>query len=360
MSSPVADGLGPVPGPVGVGGPDDPALSPRNDEQDALLGPQDDAGVGADRLVRHDHVHALRHPHLVAGLDAAELVHQVGPHPGAHHDPLGGDVDVAPGLLVVHPRAGDPLPVRAAQQLAGADPGGDQGPVRGGGPGHGQRVPGVVRLRVVVQQRPGQARRLQRGREPQRPAYGQVPVVRHRPLGPLERVVQHQAGADVRPFEHLAVQRVEERNRLDQVRGQLRDEQVALTERLPHQLEVKLLEVPKAAVDELARPARRARGKVPGLDQRDPEPPGRGVQRGSRAGHAAADDEDVEVRAGQAIEDSATVTGIQPAVFGHELFLLLKCPAAYARGFTFLTGPAYSVCTSSTSPARPRAKSLYG
>src|SRR5262249_61241220 len=92
--------------PVGVGGADDPALTPRDDEQDALLGPQDDPGVGTDGLVGDHHMYALGHPHLVARADPGHLVDQVGPHPGADDDPPGRHVDVAARLLVPYPRSG--------------------------------------------------------------------------------------------------------------------------------------------------------------------------------------------------------------------------------------------------------------
>jgi len=41
-------------------------------------------------------------------------------------------------------------------------------------------------------------------------------------------------------------------NRLDQVRSELGHQQVALVQGFPHQLEVELLQVPQATVNELA------------------------------------------------------------------------------------------------------------
>ena len=158
------------------------------------------------------------------------------------------------------------------------------------GAGHGQRVPRVIDLRVVVEHGAGEPVRRQRRRALQRSARGQVPVPRHRPPRALHRVVQHQARAHVRPLDHLLVQRVQERDRLDQVRGELGHEQVAFPQRLVDQLEVELLQVPQAAVDELARPARRARGQVARLHQGHPQAAGRGIQGGPGPRYSSAYD----------------------------------------------------------------------
>src|ERR1700720_1542787 len=107
--------------------------------------------------------------------------------------------------------------------------------------------------------------------------------MRHRPPRAFHRVVQDQAGPDVGPLDHLLVQRVHEGNRLDQVRGELGYQQVALTERLVDQLEVQLLQVAQPAGDELARPARGARSQISRFHQGDPQASGSGVQGSPRA-----------------------------------------------------------------------------
>ena len=60
-----------------------------------------------------------------------------------------------------------------------------------------------------------------------------------------------------------------------------------------------MLQVAKAAVDELARTARRAGGEVPLLDECDRQPTADGVERDAATGHSAADDEHVERLLGQ-------------------------------------------------------------
>ena len=301
--------LGPVAGEVGIGGPDDPPLAPRDEEQHALVGAHDHAGVGVDRRARRHDVHALGHAHVVAGLDAARLVDEVRPDPGADDDPRGVHVELAAGLLIAHPRAGHPgaagviqVPGSvpgAAQQFHRARAGHHDRAVRRRGPGHRERVPRVVDLGVVVHHRAGQPVGPQRGRAAQRPARGEVPVIGHRSLGALHRVVDHQAGADVRALDHLLVDRVQERHRPHQVRRQLADQQVALAQRLLHELEVALLQVAQPPVDQLAGPARRARGQVARLHEADPQPSGRGIQGRARAGDATPDDKDVQRPGGQ-------------------------------------------------------------
>ena len=312
-------GLVPLAGPLGVGGADDPPLAPRDEEQHALLGADDHAGVGVDGGPGHHQVHALGHPHLVTGPHPVERVHQVGPHPGAHHHPLRQNVDRPVGFFVKHPGADHRRPVRRPQQRRRARPGHHDRAVRRRGPRHGDRVPGVVHLRVVVDHRAGQPVGAQRGRAAQRAARAEVPVVRDRAPGALHRVIDHQAGAHVRPLHDLPVQRIEERHRPDQVRREPGDEQVAFPQRLPHQLEVALLQVPQAAVDQLARPARRAGGEVTGLDQTHPQAPGRGVQRGPRAGDAAAHHQDIERARGQLLQRCGPVTCVKST--GHGRFL---------------------------------------
>jgi hypothetical protein len=78
------------------------------------------------------------------------------------------------------------------------------------------------------------------------------------------------------------------------VRGDPVQHQLAFPEGFADQAELQLFEVAEAAVEQLAGPARRAGGQVSGLDERDPQAPRRGVQRGPDPDHAAADDDDVE------------------------------------------------------------------
>ena len=124
-----------------------------------------------------------------------------------------------------------------------------------------------------------------------------------------ELVVEHQAGGDVRAFPPPLGQRVEKRQRLDQMRRQRGQRQLALEERLTHQAEFQLLEVTQPAVKHLRGPTRRAGGEVTGFHQRDFQPAGGGVQRCSGTHHAAADDHDVELLAAETVPGRGALLG---------------------------------------------------
>ena len=189
-----------------------------------------------------------------------------------------------PPSHVLHPGADDPLAL--AQEAD--DPGavGDLRAVRRRRADQGRHIPGVVHLRVVVLQRPDQGVLLQAGRHPQRvPArevtvHGQAAAVsarrstsRRRARRPSPRSSRSQP---------LCCKRIQERHRLHQVRREPLQQQPALLQRLPDEREVQHLQIAQAAVDELARPARRARRPVTRLDQPGGQAAGRRVQRGAR------------------------------------------------------------------------------
>ena len=79
------------------------------------------------------------------------------------------------------------------------------------------------------------------------------------------------------------------------MRGDLLQQQAPLRQRLGDEAEVEHLQVAQAAVDQLAGPARRARGEVAGLDEPDAEAARGRVERRTASDHATADDQDVEL-----------------------------------------------------------------
>ena len=151
---------------------------------------------------------------------------------------------------------------------------------------------------------------LEPGRQPQRARPGQMLLRRNR-FRAAQLVVEEDARGHVRPLPPPLGQREQERQRLDQVRRQRRQRQLALVQRLAHQPELQLLEVAQPAVEHLRRAARRAGGEVAGLDQRDLEAAGGRVQRGARADHAAADDDDVELLAAEPLPGLFALLGAQ-------------------------------------------------
>ena len=269
---------------------------PRHQEQAApVLGHGDHHGdVVADLVPRHREVHALGWSH---GGGAAAVAHRqqlVGPHAGGvHHDP-GGHVD---GVPVGGDGDARDAPDGVVPQRRHGGVGGHRGAQGCGRAGHGQREAGVVDLRVEVQVAVGQ------------------PVARHggqvgQRLGAREALVQPPdagaAGEVVEPHglaqrpAHLAVHhaalgrdRDEEGQGAHQMGG-VAQQSLALVQRLVHQPDLALLEVAEAAVGQLRRLGRRARGQVALVDQRHAQASARRVERHAGAGDAGADDQHVE------------------------------------------------------------------
>ena len=90
-----------------VRGADHPVPRPRDDEQDRLLGLQDQPDVAGDAAARDDDVDALAGQHAQAALGARQRLGLLGPHAGRVDDGPRPDVDVLAGLQVDHLGAGD-------------------------------------------------------------------------------------------------------------------------------------------------------------------------------------------------------------------------------------------------------------
>src|SRR5512132_1029898 len=108
-------------------------------------------------------------------------------------------------------------------------------------------------------------------------------------------VVHADSQTSVAAVDHGPGERVEEWYRLGEVRSQLVQGQRALLEGFEDQGEVELLQIAEPAVEELAGPARGARGEVAGFDQADAQAAGDRIQCAAAARDAGADHEDVEV-----------------------------------------------------------------
>ncbi|OPZ49989.1 MAG: hypothetical protein BWY91_02931 [bacterium ADurb.BinA028] len=296
--------MGLVQRPVGVGRPDDPVPSPRDDEQHRLLGAQDDAALGVDTVTRDDEVHALGCPHVELAALADQRLGVIGPHASRVDDLAGQDVELAAGHLVERPNPRNPLALTQKPYCRNA--GRDVGAVGRCRASELHGMPRVVHLRVVVLHGTDQRGRLEGRGDLERLAPGEVLVPGQPgrvPRRPGHRVVERQAGLDVGPLDHRFGQRVEERHRSHQVRGEAGEQQPALLERLGDEPEVEHLQVAQAAVDELAAAAGRARGEVALLDEPRAQAPGHRVQGAAGARHPTADDEDVEFLArGEAVD----------------------------------------------------------
>ena len=151
----------------------------------------------------------------------------------------------------------------------------------------------VVGLVVVVDAACAQPVRSQRGG--QRERAGGRDDQRRAVAEARERAVGDHAGADRdRAVRAVGAQRHAEAQRAHEVGGDDTGERTALGVRLAHELHVAHAQVAEAAVDQLGGRARRPRGEVVALEQRDAQSGPRGDPRDAGADDPAADDHDVE------------------------------------------------------------------
>ena len=111
---------------------------------------------------------------------------------------------------------------------------------------------GVVGLGVVVEQGAGERLTLERGGDLAGPRPGELLVPRRRARA-THGVVEREPRCHVWALPPAARERVEERHRTHEVRRKARQHQLALLECLADEVEVHLLEVAQAAVEELGR-----------------------------------------------------------------------------------------------------------
>ena len=201
--------------PIRVGGADDPVVLPGDDEEHALRGAQNQAGVSMNPVSGDHQVDALGRAHLNSAA-TGHLLDLVGPNPGGVDDLVSAHLNLATAFEAAQVNPGDAL----ARQGQAFDPGaaGDGGAVQGSRPHQGEGVPGIVHLGVVVLDgafdlRAGQARKCAEGL----PA-AQVPVPGQVPPQAREQVVNQYPGADVGAFPDPVEEGIEERNRDHQMR----------------------------------------------------------------------------------------------------------------------------------------------
>ena len=270
----------------------------RHEEEHGLLGLQQHAGRAAEPLSRHDDVDALGGQHVQPTVGVGQLLDVVGPHPGAVDDVLGLAHDPGIGLQVDQHRTvgatlgvlGDLHDLGAIGRLGavghrGADQRGDQ--------------PRVVDRGVVVLDSADGGVVLEVG-ELALEALAASVLVDRQGAAPRhdvgQGVVERDAGTVVGPLPDPVLEGDQEGHWLDQVRSELGEQQTTFGQCLVHQLEVEHLQVPQAAMDQLGRPLRRARGVVLSLDQHRRQATGGGIEGHPCAGDPAADDEAVDHR----------------------------------------------------------------
>ncbi len=109
---------------------------------------------------------------------------------------------------------------------------------------------------------------------------------------PADAVVEEEPGTDHPRRAQVRLVRQHERQRLDQVR-RLREQHLALGERLGDQPEFVVLEIAQSAVDQLGAPLRGCRGEIVLLDQQRREPAPGSVARHAGTVDATPDDQEI-------------------------------------------------------------------
>ena len=304
-------GLGDVQVPGGVGGADDPVLGPGDDEQDRLLGAQEDPGLGVDGLLGDHDVDALGGQDLQASRVGGQVLDVLGPHSGGVNGALGPDLVVGAGGQV-----GDAGAVDMAA-LVGEEAGdlravGGQRPQADGGAHQVDDQAGVVDPGVEEADGAGQAAGVQGGGQGGGALAAQVALDRHglaaAGAGQGQGVVHAHADRGVGALV-VVLERPQEGLGLDQVRRGGAQQAAALGEGLVHEGEVELVEVAQAAVDELGGPRGGARGPVAHLHDAGAQAAGRGVQGDAGAGDAPADDQHVQALGGRHLLQGALALG---------------------------------------------------
>ena len=206
--------------PFGVGGPDDPVVTPRDDEQHRLFGPQDDRHLADDSVPWHHDVHTLggRNPEPATG--ARQRLNLIGPHPGGIDDDMPAHLGFGAVLGVPHHHTGDAITLTQQRDHLSGCP--DHRPVMCRRPGHIHGVPSVVDHGVVVADTADERVALQSRRQPQRAGAGEMLLGGNR-FRAAHLVVQENPGGNVRTFPPPIGQREQERQRLDQMRRQCRE-----------------------------------------------------------------------------------------------------------------------------------------
>jgi hypothetical protein len=162
-----------------------------------------------------------------------------------------------------------------------------------GGSDESQCMSGIVDLGVPILNAPDYAIAAQPRESSQYAAPGQVSMS-GQCASAGEQVVQERARSDVGAFPDSSCQRIEKGHRFDQMRAEAFEHQGLFAKCFSNESEVELFEISDASMNELARTAGRSRRPVALFDERDGQPATRGIQGGSGADDATADDGNVE------------------------------------------------------------------
>ena len=291
--------------PVGVGRADDPAVPPGQDEEHALFGAQDEGALRVDAVLRHDQMDSLGRPHDHGIGDTGESLHLGCPHSGGIDHRAGTHVELTTGLEVLRVDTSDP--VALVQEADDAERRNADRAARSRRSRQHERETGVVDLGVEVADATGQRVGAKGRHRPQARAAREVTVMRHGGMQPGEGVVEEQTRPHVEALPGPVLEREQEGCRMDQVGGDLLNQEAPFMQRLAHKLDVEVLEVAQTAVNQLAGAARGPGSEIPLFYERHRQAAAGRVQSGAAAGHATAYDEHVEGLGRQAFQGACTV-----------------------------------------------------
>ena len=296
-------------------------------------------------------------PEHEVGAAAGPELHVVdqaaGPDAGGVDHRAGRDLDGLPGQLVAQhgPVAG---------QLDRPGTGAQVGAEAGGGPSDGRHEAGVV-LELTVPGEQGAANVApETGREQPGLRRGDPTRARQGAAAGAGGDPQQVAGADAGPQQRgqLVAGRVGERHHHRQRPGQVGrrglEEDAALDGALVGDADLSGGEVAQAAVDQLARPARRTEGEVVGVDREHGQPAGDRVEGDADTGDPEADDQDVDP--GRDVVE----TGPDPARGAHGVTARRTRWASSASSASSVTSSSIIVWPLSTKPcaASSRARAI--
>src|SRR3990170_2291889 len=270
----------------------------------------------ADPVPRYEHVDPLRRSKREPMLHVLQVG---GPHPGRVHARASADDPFHPGLEIEDPRPTD-LSIfpeqRSGQRIVR-----DESAGLGCGLDNAEDQPGIMGDRVEVQCAPHEAGTLKVRLETQRLLAGEPPAPRQKLL-PGEGIIHEEADPEL-PGRRtsVAVHGNEEPEGLHESRCHSH-EHVAFLRCLPNEADAELLQITKAAMNQLGRlPARTAR-EVALLDER----------------HAVSSHCGGEGRPGA--DDAATDDECVNGSCGHRLEIPRPCPDGELRGHP-LTGTSF-------------------
>lgn len=334
------DGALAVLGVGGVGGANDPVTLPGDDEENGLLGLGEDTAGCVDAVAGNHDVNTLGCQNLQATFGVSEGLGLFGPHAGCVDDVLCAHVQALAGLQVCQLCADD----AAGCVLGEADnlgAGCSQCAVACSGADDVDDEACVVNACVVELDCAAECGVLDVGEDGLGAGLGEVTLGGDALVAAgteeCEGVVHADADCGVCALDDGHLQGPQEGLCVHQVGCDLVQQQAALGQCFGHELEVEVVEVAQAAVNELGGPCAGACSPVACFDDTGAQTAGCCVEGNACTGDAAADDQDVEFFVDHALERLGAGLGGQLRllcnVLGAHVLLFPVLPLVRRGGF---------------------------